>query len=366
MSKKRSNGEGTISVKIRNNKSYYCGTVTIGYDAQGKQIRKSFGSFKKSVVLDKMNKTKYENKYNILSNSDIKFGDLYLEWVNSYKKNEITDNTLNEYITLYKLRIKNYSLSNLKVNQITLKDLQYYFNSLQEKFTPKTIKNTYLRINSCFDFAVIQGISIKNYCKGVKLQKIEKKTNKIKVFTKEEQRKVLKYLNLDDVVDCVIFFTFYTGLRLGEVLGVKWKNINGNMIDIVEQYGRVVKDGLNYEFRKLKTVNGLRTIPLPEKVLQMLKKLPRNSELIFNTSGKGIDHKRPQRRITKICKELGIPHRSFHSIRHSYATRLFELGVPIKTVQALMGHSDINTTMNVYTHVMNDTKIEALEKLNTL
>ena len=366
MSKKRSNGEGTISVKTRNGKPYYCGTVTIGYDTQGKQIRKSFGSFKKSVVIDKMNKVKYENRYNILSNSDIRFGELYLEWIDKYKKNEVSNNTMHEYLTTYKLRIKEYTLNNLRVNQITLKDLQYYFNTLQDEFTPKTIKNTYLKINACLEFAVIQGIAIKNYCKGVTLQKVEKKTDKIKVFSREEQNKILQYLNLNDIVDCVIFFTFFTGLRLGEVLGVKWENIKGNMIDIVEQYGRVVQDGLTHEFRKLKTVNGTRTIPLPDKVSVMLSNMSREYDLIFHINGKGLDHKRPQRRITKICKELRIPHRSFHSIRHSYATRLFELGVPIKTVQILMGHSDIATTMNVYTHVMEDSKNEALEKLNTL
>ncbi len=366
MSKKKGNGEGSITVKTRNGKTYYCGAVTVGYDTQGKQVRKSFGSFKKAVVLDKMNKAKYENKYNILSNSDVRFGELYLEWLENYKKNEIGDNTISKYLTIYKLRIKDYSLNNLKVNKISLKDLQYYFNSLQEKYSPKTIKETYIRINAFLEFAVIQGIAVKNYCKGVKLQKIEKKTDKIKVFTKEEQERIIKHLNLNDIVDCVIFFTFYTGLRLGEVLGVKWENINGNMIDIKEQYGRVTKNGLSHEFRKLKTVNGLRTIPITDKVLKLLDTISKNHDLIFSINGRGLDHKRPQRRITKICKELGIPHRSFHSIRHSYATRLFELGVPVKTVQALMGHTDIATTMNIYTHVMKEAKIEALEKLNTL
>ena len=119
------------------------------------------------------------------------------------------------------------------------------------------------------------------------MQKVEKKNNDIKAFSMEEQEKVLKHLNLNNIVDCVIFFNFYTGLHLGEVLGVKWENIKENMIDI----GRVVKNGLTYEFRKLKTVNGLRTIPLPTKVLNMLEKIPKDAELTFHINGQGLDLK---------------------------------------------------------------------------
>ena len=56
----------------------------------------------------------------------------------------------------------------------------------------------------------------------------------------------------------------------------------------------------------------------------------------------------------------------FHALRHTYATRLFEAGIPPKTVQHLMGHSDIETTMNIYTHVMKEQKIEAIDKLNEI
>lgn len=78
-----------------------------------------------------------------------------------------------------------------------------------------------------------------------------------------------------------------------------------------------------------------------------------------------MDHKKLQRRLKSICNKLDIKDKSFHSIRHTYATRLFEMGVPIKTVQSLLGHSDIATTMNVYTHVMKEKKLEVLDLLNT-
>ena len=368
---KKSNGEGSIITTTLNGKPYYKASVTIGFDSAGKQIKKSFGSYKKSVVLEKMNKVKYESKNNLLSNSNISFGDLFKEWIFNHKKVEVSDNTFCEYETTYRLRILPYNITNKRVNQLTLNDLQMYFNELQEKFSTNTIKKAYVQIHSCLKFAIIQGIITKNPCLGVTLQKKDKQEN-YNVFSKQEQELILNTLNKKDIVDCLIYFTFFTGLRLGEVLALKWTDVKGKILSVERQYNRTVtiKDigvsKLTYEFKDLKTKNSKREIPLPDKALVILEGIPKTYELIFSDEGKPIERKRPQRRITALCKKLNLEHRSFHSIRHSYATRLFELDVPIKTVQSLMGHSDMDTTMNIYTHVMQDKKMEIIDKLNNL
>lgn len=371
MQKKKSNGEGSIITTTLNGKPYYKASVTIGFDSAGKQIKKSFGSYKKSVVLEKMNKIKYEAKNNLLSNSNITFGDLFKQWIFNHKKVEVSDNTFCEYETAYRLRILPYNISNKRVNRITLNDLQMYFNELQEKFSTNTIKKAYVQIHSCLKFAIIQGIITKNPCLGVTLQKKDKQEN-YNVFSKQEQELILNTLNKKDIVDCLIYFTFFTGLRLGEVLALKWTDVKGKILSVERQYNRTVtiKDigvsKLTYEFKDLKTKNSKREIPLPDKALELLDSLPKTCDLIFNDEGKPIERKRPQRRMTALCKKLNLEHRSFHSIRHSYATRLFEMDISIKTVQSLMGHSDMDTTMNIYTHVMRDKKMEIIDKLNNL
>ena len=351
MQKKKSNGEGSIITTTLNGKPYYKASVTIGFDSAGKQIKKSFGSYKKSVVLDKMNKVKYEAKNNLLSNSNITFGDLYKEWIFNFKKVDVSDNTFSVYVSTYKLRILPYNIANKRANQLKLTDLQGYFNELQEKYSATAIKRTYIHIHKCILFAIMQGIMTKDICVGVTLQK-ENKKEKYNVFSKQEQSLILKSLNKKDIVDCLIYFTFFTGLRLGEVLALKWSDIG--------------KNKLTYEFRDLKTKNSKREIPLPDKALAILEGIPKQYDLIFSDEGKPIERKRPQRRMISLCKQLNIPHRSFHSIRHSYATRLFELNTKIKTVQVLMGHSNIATTMDIYTHVMGDEKLEVMSKLNRL
>ena len=371
MLKRKSNGEGSVITTTLNGKPYYKGFVTVGYDSNGKQIKKSFGSYKKSVVLDKMNKARFEAKNNMLSNSDITFGNLFKDWIFNFKKIEVSDNTFCEYEATYRLRVLPYSIANKKANQITLNDLQAYFNELQDKFTANTIKKAYIQIHSCIKFAIIQGVIIKDYCACITLQKEKKKEN-YNVFSKQEQDLILNTLNKKDIVDCLIYFTFYTGLRLGEVLALQWDDIKDNILTVKRQYNRTVKingvgnSKLTYDFKNLKTKNSEREIPLPDKVLELLKDLPKQFDLIFSVDGQPIERKRPQRRMTALCKKLKIEHRSFHSIRHSYATRLFELDIPIKTVQVLMGHSDMATTMDIYTHVMKDKKLEVIDKLNNL
>lgn len=88
--------------------------------------------------------------------------------------------------------------------------------------------------------------------------------------------------------------------------------------------------------------------------------------MFCDENGDPIERKKPDRRVQKLCRELNIPIKKFHSIRHTYATRLFESDVPIKTVQALMGHADIQTTMNIYTHVMKEKKLEVIDVLEKL
>lgn len=91
-----------------------------------------------------------------------------------------------------------------------------------------------------------------------------------------------------------------------------------------------------------------------------------NNYVLCNKLGNIIDDKKPGRNLKSILKKLDIEPMKFHALRHTYATRLFEAGVAPKTVQHLMGHADIQTTMNIYTHVMKGEKIEAVDKINNL
>lgn len=376
MSVRRNKGEGSITTTTRNGKTYYKASVTIGYDANGKQIRKYFGSFKKSVVVDKINTVKYEAKTNSLSSdSAITLANLFRKWIHDYKRNEVQSNTFDEYLVCHQ-RLTQYPISNVRVSILTVDMMQQFFNSLQKDHSPNVIKKMKMRIKSCLHFAVEKGIILRNPCSGVILQKvIKKKDDEFKVFSQEEQELIIANLDFRNVVDRLIYVAFYTGLRLGEILALKWARIVAATIQVREQYQRETifhEDGSKsyiYVMKDmLKTPHAERDVPIPPKIIKFLNSLERISDLVFcDENGNPFERKRPDRRIKTLCRKLGIDDsRTFHSVRHSYCTRLFEANAPIKTVQVLMGHSNVKITMNVYAHVMKEKKTEVVDVLEKI
>lgn len=130
-----------------------------------------------------------------------------------------------------------------------------------------------------------------------------------------------------------------------------------------------------------KTKSSNRIVPIPSDLIPILKehsvkqKLEKfkagesyeNNNLVFATAlGKSIDAKNLFRSYKNLLKSAGIEHKKFHSLRHTYASRLFADNVKLKTVQVLLGHSNIETTADIYTHVMPKQKIDAAEKLNSI
>lgn len=207
----------------------------------------------------------------------------------------------------------------------------------------------------------------------------------VDILTKHEQQKFIEYIKGHKLE--VFFLTALgTGLRLGELLGLKWSDINFDtgVITVSRNLSRA-KNKITGKYEIIeqipKTKNSYREVPIPANILNKLKehkKLQNKQRLFVGESyihnnyiftddiGKPIDDKRPGRNLKSILKKLNIKPIKFHALRHTYATRLFENNIPPKTVQALMGHSDISVTMDIYTHVMNDTKLEAVEKLNDI
>ncbi|GAA0237196.1 hypothetical protein GCM10008921_21870 [Metaclostridioides mangenotii] len=101
-------------------------------------------------------------------------------------------------------------------------------------------------------------------------------------------------------------------------------------------------------------------------ILKMGALYIKNDYVFADELGQPINHQRPKDNLRAVLKKLDIEPIKFHGLRKTYATRLFENDVPPKTVQALMGHSDISITMNIYTEVMEEKKYEAVNTLNNI
>ena len=386
---KRANGEGTIvPYKVNGVQKGWRASIQIGFKPNGSPDRKQFYGKTQKEVKEKLEDYKRKMSMGILNEEKITIQDWFYTWLFDYRKQDLKPKSFDRYYGIYKNYINNTTLGKIKLCDLRTTHLQRHYNNLlNQGVTPTTIKQLNTNLKTCLGEAERQGYILKNYCKLVTLPKIED-NKEIKVLTKEEQSKFLEAIQGHEL-QLLFIVALGTGLRLGELLGLKWCDIDfkTNELTVQRSIQRVpIFEGdkiVKYEVieQTPKTKNSNRTIPIPLNIISKLKKHKKeqnqlilyageaytnNNYVLCNKLGNIIDDKKPGRNLKSILKKLDIEPMKFHALRHTYATRLFEAGVAPKTVQHLMGHADIQTTMNIYTHVMKGEKIEAVDKINNL
>lgn len=391
MANKRANGEGSIGKWIvKGVQKGWRASISVGKDENGKNIRKQFYGKTQKEVKQKLEEFKKQISLGALPTDDkITLEQWYYTWLFDYRIKDLKPKSFEKYEGIYRNYIKDTSLGKIKLKDLRATHLQQHYNKLLDvdKKAVSTIKGLNTRLKPCLAEAEKQGYIQKNYCKMVTLPK-DNTTKEIKVLTRNQQQEFIQAIKGHEL-EVLFLVALSTGLRLGEILGLKWCDIdfNSGALTVNRTLQRVTKidrDG-NRESKIIeqlpKTKNSIRTVPIPQNILSRLKdhKLEQNknrlkigeaylnNDYIFcNNLGYPIDDKRPARNLKSILTKLNIEPIKFHGLRHTYATRLFEANVPPKTVQVLMGHYDISITLDIYTHVMENTKLEAIERLNEI
>ena len=361
-------GDGTI-YKRKDRDLWVC-QISIGTNPEtGKTIKKAIYAKTKSELLEK--KREFEKLNGLIDKKDITFEQNFYKYLYLIKRPELKEKSWERYEGLYKNYIADAPFSNKKIQELTYTDIKIWYNSMD--ISKSSLGFINMLIKSSLKLAVKDKIISENILEDVNI-KYTPDEQKYNVLSIDEQKILTEYLNSctlkQEPLKYLFLFTLSTGLRLGEVLALEKTDIKNNAVSISKSVERVKVDG-NYKqiLTTPKTKSSIRKVPLPEKTADMIKSMPKsNSKLLFpdEKSGGFIFRNRPLKRILSLCDKLNITRITFHGLRHTYATRLFELNVQIKTVQKLMGHSDIQTTMNIYTHVMPDVMDKAIESLNVI
>lgn len=391
MANKRANGEGSINKYIVNGvQKGWRASILAGRDENGKLIRKQFYGKTQKEVKEKLESFKKQMSLGALPTDDkITLDQWYYTWLFDYRIKDLKPKSFQKYEGIYRNYIQDTQLGKIKLKDLRATHIQQYYNKLldMDKKPVSTVKGLNTRLKPCLSEAEKQGYIQKNYCKMVTLPK-EDKIREIKVLSVLEQKQFIEAIRGHELE--VLFLTaLSTGLRLGEILGLKWNDIDFNNGTLtvnrtIQRVTEISRDG-ERESKIIeqipKTKNSIRTIPIPQNILSRLKdhkleqnksrlklwELYSNNDYVFcNNLGYTIDDKKPGRNLKSILNKLNIEPIKFHGLRHTYATRLFEANVPPKTVQVLMGHYDISITLDIYTHVMEDAKLEAVDKLNDI
>ena len=238
-----------------------------------------------------------------------------------------------------------------------------HLNTVLKTFFKKKKKSDYLLKNPCLKVEI----------KGNKSDIVNEKRKKVEILSEEEISKIKESIK-ETNMELIVLLDLATGLRLGELLALDW-----SVIDLENKNLRVersVKEVYVYDdenhrhletvFQIPKTPHSFRTVPIPNTLVETLKDFDNKNGLVFhNERGKPLRAKNIAYHWKKILKECNIPHKKFHTIRHTYGSILLKNGVDIETVAELMGHSAISITQ-IYLHSTNNQKQDAANKLNYL
>mgnify|MGYP002793503449 FL=1 len=370
--------------KIKNGKEYYF------YRLRHKNLKNPKDLYGSTVreLEEKIRDLKNELNNNITDNKEF-FGVFFKDWLYNTHMNDKKAATKERYDGIFRNYIDNSPIYYIKLKDLEPSHIQNYYNDLVS--TGKSISvitNLHKLIAPCIRYANISNRILKDFSKAIVLPKISQNINKgndVIPFTLNEQLKFIEAIKGNDL-EMLFITALDTGLRQGELFALTWNDIDLiNKVIYVNKTFKRVKNTDTGEYENIiqtpKTKKSIRVVPLPAHLIDKLRQyeiqqkelrikvanLYEDNNLIFcNCFGRYLDSGNVLKKFKKILKENDIPIRKFHDLRHTYATRLFELGEDPKTVQVLLGHSNISITLDTYTHVLDNLKDNAISKLNDL
>lgn len=303
-----------------------------------------------------------ELRQNIM-NSQLTLTEFIDVWLELFKKNSIKAASFARLITAQEA-LKNYEISSLKVCDISFFDIQRYINALVESgYSLNSIKKQVLIVTAPLKQAAAMKVISADPCVGIRLPteaKVQKKTKEVIAYTKEEQDKLWKELlkEPDNVGYAAVAFQIETGLRAGELLALKWSDVNIKQCKMCIHATIVDPQYTNkasyQDSAKSKSSN--RTIPLTPKAIAILKHLQENrtTEWVFEKYGTRMSYQQLTYQTKRLCRNTNVKYHGEHVFRHTFATNCYYKGIDVKILSRLMGHSSVQVTYNIYINLYGD------------
>lgn len=397
MAGRKSNGEGTWYQTSEGTWVYQITTT----NESGEKYRKSFSGKTKKIVKEKYKAFQEEQETiqhkiemglsplkSDLEKQSISLTQWVFDWIQLYKKPKVKATTYASYMQMWGTHIKPF-FGELPLASITNQDMQTFYNfKLREGrldgkggLSPKSIRNLHVMLHSALQKAVGKIILV-NPAEDTDRPTVSDK--EMRVLTAEEMQIFMREINTERL-RAAMFLSLFTGIRMGELLALTWDDVDfkKKAIRISKDYVRVPvynEDGSKAGTKLIvqetpKSKKSVRTIPVQQDVFAMLLLQKHDQEshkrynplnLVFPSKvGTHTDPRTYQKRIIAVSKRCEIQHVNVHALRHTFATRLVELQVPLKIIQELLGHASVTTTMK-YTHALDEEKEKAVGSMDSL
>lgn len=291
------------------------------------------------------------------------------EWL-IYKQNTVKESS---YLN-YKFKINRYlrpDLGNKTLKEFTKYDMNEYIikKKDQKGITENILKDCVMLLKSILRFLK------RKY--GVEFDldfryRLNGNSNEIVVFNEKERQKLFKYIAKSDKVKTLgIFISLYAGLRIGEVCGLKWEDIDfeNKMLNVRRTVQRVYlgKNESKIIVTTPKSKNSVRKIPLSKVLINKLRPLSnmfsKNDYILTGSLDKCYEPLVYRYTYKVVLKNSNISYRKYHCLRHTFATRCIRVGMDIKSLSEVLGHSNIGITLSTYVHSSYEVKKKYIDKL---
>jgi len=328
----------------------------------------------KRILAEIQNGTYIEEK-------DITFKEFAAQWMKMYEKSgKVKQSTID--IRKARLKLLEKRFEQIKMKDITKLMYQEFLNDLSEKYARKTVASTHEVGSLIFKKAVELEVIAKDITeyaevprKIATIEELEEASEIPRYLEKDELARFLKVAKKSDrPLDYPIFLTLaYTGMRVGELRALKWRDIN-----FKEQTISITKTMYHDTPQPPKTKSSHRTIDVDRIVLDVLDRIKKRqkivkldhkeNDLIFSRGdNKPVLHNTILKRMKSLLRRAGLPdHLTPHSLRHTHTSLLAEAGVSLEVIQNRLGHQDDKITRSIYLHVTKPKKKEASQKFAEL
>lgn len=307
--------------------------------------------------------------------SEFIFADIAGQWlsVNSMK---VKPSTFAGYKTTLDLHILP-SLGNKAIQRMTAMEVNCFAKEKMVNgridgkggLSPKTVRDMLSIIKSIFDFAWNEKI-IDNRL-TITYPKHQLQT--IRVLTRQEQSALESVLiNDTDIHKLGILLCLYTGVRIGEICALRWQDISPgfDMLSVQQTLQRIKNFSDDGAKTKIlvdtpKSLRSVRVIPIPTFLSPLMQNFSNGNHVNFLGTDDAFftEPRTMQNHFAKVVKAANIPDANYHALRHTFATRCIEAGVDVKSLSEMLGHSNVNITLNRYVHSSLEQKREGMNKL---
>lgn len=374
MARKRANNHGTI---YQRPDGRWCAQIPIGYEG-GKLKRKTvYGKTEDEVWQDlvKIQRDKQQGLPIVTKGQTI--GKFLEGWLEDSVKPSVREQTYKTYESTVRLHIIPV-IGKVALDKLTPQDVQRMMREAAKKdFTATHVAycRTILRI--ALNKALKWGLVARNVAALADPPKRQRYD--AQYLTVDEARRFFKVVR-SDRLEALYVVTTTLGLRKGEVCGLRWQDIDLDNGELTVRY-QLQRVGGKKQLVEPKTDRSRRTIALPPFVVTALRahEVRQRADrkwaaskwqehgLVFTTSiGTPLEQSNLSRAFHALLDTAGIPRQRFHNLRHSAATLMLAQGVEAPAIMAVLGHSHISTTINLYAHVMPEVKRDAADRMEAL